>query len=153
MISRPSTARLLDETARELADTVLPAVTDPAVAVVVEQLTQIVSACSRRAAAEIHWMRAESAQLLDYAAAVADRTGDGGVAEALAAASQADGDDLRLASVSAAYSLASDAFTRAVDAAFAADDADLTARAAALVRARMEREVEIMGEFRMPGRG
>lgn len=153
MITDPTTEQLLGDAARELRDVVLPAVDDPSVRVAVEMLEQLIRSCSVRAAHEIAWMHEQTPELEAFCADVTAAADDDALAVALDAHHAAGPPDLHLDDVVAAYNRISDVTSLAVEAAFAAGDAELTARAGAIMRARQETEAQIRGEFSMPGRG
>lgn len=153
MISRPTTAQLLEDAARELRDKVLPAVNDPATRVAVEMLEQLVRSCGVRAATEIAWMRLEEESMIAFAAEVASVLGDRDTLAAVDAWDTGRTGALTLDEVCADYSLAGAAMSAALTAAMAASDRSLSQRAQDLVCERMERETVIRGEFSLPGRG
>jgi hypothetical protein len=148
VISRPSTSELLEGVREELRSVVLPALTGPP-AVAVQMLDAILGTLAVRAAHEIAWMREECDQL---EAALADLD-DPSVQDALGAYRAARSDSLHLADVQTAYSAAGEALGRAVEVAYARGDAALVERLRALLSARADREVEIMGDFGFLGRG
>ena len=153
MISRPTTAQLLEDAARELRDNVLPAVADPGVQVAVQMLEQLVRSCAVRAANEIAWMRTEEEAMVAYAADVIAATRDSETSAALAAYESGRRGTLPLDDVCADYSLAGAAMSAALTAAMAAGEPALSARAQELMTDRMDRETSIRGEFSLPGRG
>lgn len=154
MISQPTTDQILLDCRRELLETVLPAVSDPAVVVCVQMLENVLRNAAVRAAHEIAWMNDESELILAYARDVAATVSDSGqVAAAVKAAEDAQSGSLHLSDVVAAYSAAGEALSCAVETAIAAKDQDLSQRGVELIRARTEREQEIKGEWSMIGRG
>lgn len=154
MISRPTTDQILLDCRRELLETVLPAVSDPAVAVCVQMMENVLRNTAARAAHEIAWMTEESEQMLAYARDVAaGGPGDADLAAAIQAAEAARSPSLHLDDVVAAYSAAGEALSCAVEAAIAAGDGALTGRGVDLIKARTDREQEIKGEWTMIGRG
>ncbi len=154
MITSPTTEQLLADAARELRETVLPAVSDPSVGVAVEMLEQIVRACGVRSAHEIAWMREQGDELEGFCEAVLTQLPDTpGVADALDAYRQGRTDSLHLDDVIASYDRISDAASLAIEAVFDRGADDLAQRAGELMRARQEREAAVRGQFRMPGRG
>ena len=153
MISRPTTAQLLEDAARELRDKVLPAVPDPGVQVAVQMLEQLVRSCAVRAANEIAWMRTEEEAMVAYAGEVVAVTRDRSTTDALDEYWLSRRGTLMLDDVCADYSLAGAAMSAALTAAMAGGEQVLSARAQELMTDRMERETIIRGEFSLPGRG
>lgn len=152
MHGRPTTEQLLNDIARELRESVMPAVGDPALVVNLEMLEQLLTSCAVRAAHEIAWMAEECDEIEAFAADVADRLGCTATAQALSAYRDGRSDSLHLDDRVENYHLASEAFGKAIDAVFAADDAELSERCAALVRARRDHETELRPGFYFPGR-
>jgi hypothetical protein len=153
MISRPTTAQLLEDAARELRNKVLPAVSDPAARIAVEMLEQLVRSCGVRAATEIAWMRVEEESMIAYASEVGSALSDPDTLAAIEAWDAGRTGALTLDEVCADYSLAGAAMSAALTAAMAAPDRSLSQRAQELMCERMERETIIRGEFSLPGRG
>lgn len=153
MISRPTTAQLLEDAARELRDKVLPAVGDPTVQVAVQMLEQLVRSCSIRAASEIAWMRAEEEAMVSYVDDVVAVTADSDTIAARDAYQAERTGGLLLAEACDDYSRAGAAMSAALTAAIAAGEQALSQQAQELMLERMERETIIRGEFSLPGRG
>ena len=154
MISRPTTEQLLRNVASELESRIHPAMTDPGLAVVVEMLQQLVVSCAVRSAHEIAWLKEEQEAMVAYAADVAAALpGTEAVQAALDAWEQGRDGGLHLDQVVADYSLAGEALSCALEAALAAGHPELSARASALIAARVERETQVRGDFVMSGRG
>ena len=154
MISRPTTEQLLRNVASELESRIHPAMTDPGLAVVVEMLQQLVVSCAVRSAHEIAWLKEEQEAMVAYAADVAAALpGTEAVRAALDAWEQGRDGGLHLDQVVADYSLAGEALSCALEAALAAGHPELSARAGALIAARVERETQVRGDFVMSGRG
>jgi hypothetical protein len=154
LISQPTTDQILLDCRRELLETVLPALSDPAVVVCVQMLENVLRNTAARAAHEIAWMTEECERILDYAGDVAAALPDSdGVIAAIDAAEKARNGSLHLSDVVGAYSSAGEALSCAIETAVAAGDGGLTERGVELIRARTEREQEIKGEWSMIGRG
>ena len=153
MISRPTTAQLLDDAACELRDKVLPAVSDPGVQVAVQMLEQLIRACGVRAANEIAWMRSEETAMAAYAEEVVAALADPATTAALEAWRRGRTGELDLDAVCTDYSLAGTAMSAALSAAMAASDPTLSKRAQDMMTERVDRETVIRGEFSLPGRG
>lgn len=152
MQARPTTEQILNDLAREVREAVIPAVGDPALVVNLEMMEQLLHTCAVRSANEIAWMAAECADMEAFAAEVADRLGDAATASALDAYRSGRSDSLTLDDQVENYHLAGEAFGAAIEAVFAGDDADLSARCAELIRARRDTERELRPGFYFPGR-
>ena len=139
MIAKPTTEQILNECSRELIETVLPAVTDDAVKVTVLMMDVVLRNTAMRAAHEIAWMTAEIDELTAF-------IGEGGTA--------VPGGDpsLHLDDVVERYSQASDEFARALEAAVASGDDELTRRGTALLARRVEQEQQVMCGWSPVGR-
>src|SRR5581483_1262354 len=87
MITRPTTAQLLEVIRRELADNVRPAVSDQQVLTSLHMVDHMLSALAVRADHELGWMAEEMAAIDEVGERVAasDLPGAGGVTEALEA--------------------------------------------------------------------
>jgi len=153
VITRPTTQQLLDDCAREVRETIMPLVQDPAARVRLEMLEQLLTSCAVRSAHEIAWMDEEREVMRAFAAEVAaGRPEASALAEALAADQVAPEPSLHLDDRVAAYDRAGQAFCEAIDVALHGDDPDLAAKATALVRARKDREADTRPGFFFPGR-
>jgi hypothetical protein len=149
MLSRPTTDQVIDAVARELRETVLPAVTAEPVRVTLGMIDQLLGAAARRAAHEIAWMIGEINDITELAASVDDPA----VRRALDELSAAGGGGLHLADVCARYHLASRVLSALVGVAFAGTDETTAARVRALIDARSARELEVIGPLTLVGRG
>jgi hypothetical protein len=138
MIARPTTEQILDECSRQLLEIVLPAVTDETVQVTVMMMDLILRNMAQRAAHEIAWMTAEIDALREY------------VGEEAAPPFGADG--LHLDAVVERYCRAGEAFSRALEEAVAADDAERVRRGTELLARRAKTEEEIMCGWSPVGR-
>jgi hypothetical protein len=136
MISRPTTEQILNTCSRELMEEVLPAVEDETVKVSVMMLDLVLRNAAVRAAHEIAWMTEEIAELHEFA----------GTAEPARPAS------LHLDGVVDAYCEASEAFSRAMEAAIEADDEARIRRGAELMDLRVAREEQVMSGWTPVGR-
>lgn len=157
MISLPTTEQIILDCRRELLETVLPAVTDPAVAVCIQMMENVLRNTATRAAHEIAWMKEEREEMVGYAREVADGLSPDAagseVAAAVKAAEAAEGGSLHLADMVVAYSAAGEAFSCALEQAVAAGATDHIQRGVDILRRRTEREQEIKGDWAMIGRG
>ena len=152
MISRPTTAQLLDDCARELRESVVPAVTDPTVRVRLDMMEQLLASCAVRAAHEIAWMAAECDAMERYASDVLDVFADDGLAARLETYRSRRSDSLELEDRIADYDRAGRSFAVALELALRRGHDELSARARELVDQRRRRETETRPGFRMPGR-
>ena len=121
MIARPTTQQLLDDCAREVRDTLMPIVDNPAVRVRLEMLEQLLSSCAVRAAHEMAWMAEECEQLERFAADVAAVFPDADEVSAALdeyrrAAASPTGSSLHLDDRVCLYDLAGQAFGAALEA-------------------------------------
>ena len=154
MISQPTTDQIILDCRRELLETVLPAVSDPAVIVCVQMLENVLRNAATRSAHEIAWMAEESDQILTYAREVAaELPGTDTIAAAIRSAEDSQSGSLHLSDVVVGYSAAGEALSCAVEAAVAAGHDVLSRRGVDLITARTEREQTIKGEWSMIGRG
>jgi hypothetical protein len=150
---RPSTDQIILDCRRELLEVVLPDVPSAHVRVSVQMLENVLRNVATRAAHEIAWMHEETAALEAYARDVdAAVPGDPALVAALQELDAAPRHSLHLADVTDTYSRAGEAMSCALEAAIAAGHEALSARAAALLRERNDRELEIKGEWTMVGR-
>lgn len=149
MLSQPTTDQVLEAVAADLRRVVAPAVSDAAAAVALEQMAQLVERASRRAAHEIGWMHEEIAAI----EAALETDTDERTGAALASLRAVPSDDLHLASVQDRYNLASAALSRAIEAAFRAEDAARTAELKALLHQRIANEQVVLGSLDLVGRG
>lgn len=153
MITRPTTPQIILDCRKELLEVIKPAVDNEAIGVSIDMLENVLRNCATRAGNEIAWMTAETSDLVAFAGEVAERHRSEPLVEAISAFESGASSDLDLESVTATYSLAGEAFSCAAEAALRSGDAELAARAAALLQQRVDREVEIMGEWGFVGRG
>ena len=137
MIAKPTTEQILNDCSRELMEVVLPAVTDETVVVAIYMIDLVLRNAAVRAAHEIAWMTEEIGVLESFAdgSTPADANGS-----------------LQLDDVVERYRRASDAFSRAMEAAVATSDVERTRQGAALMAQRVEREQEIMCGWSPVGR-
>jgi hypothetical protein len=155
VIARPTTDQIILDCRRELLEVIGPEVNSGAAKVSIEMLENVLRNVAMRAAHEIAWMREETAAMQSYAIDVAAGVGIGSPAlqAALAALGAGPTASLHLDDVTTTYGLAGEAFSCAIDAAFASGDSAVIARGAALLDARTATEQEIKGEWGMVGRG
>ncbi len=157
MIARPTTQQLLDDCAREVRDSIMPIVDNPAVQVRLEMLEQLLSSCAVRAAHEMAWMAEECDHLERFAADVVGAFPDAeevslALDEYRRAAASPTGSSLHLDDRVRLYDLAGQAFGAALEVAMARGHAELSAAAKALIHARVDREADCRPGFYFPGR-
>jgi hypothetical protein len=151
MITQPTTSRLLEVVQRELAENVLPTVTDPQAVASLQMIHHILGTLSIRAEHEIEWLVEETDALRALGVRLVDALADGDrVAAALTELDASPAQSLRLSDVAARYSLASEILSCAVEdvQVGTAERNDVEA----LLDARLEHEALIMGEFQLVGR-
>jgi hypothetical protein len=154
VISRPTTDQIILDCRRELLEVIAPEVTSEAGKVSVSMLENVLRNAAMRAAHEIAWMRAESAEMEAYAHdAAAVLANPGAITDSLRALAAGPRDSFHLDEVVTVYSLAGEALSCAIEAAVAQGHAALTARGAAILSARNATELQIMGEWGFVGRG
>jgi hypothetical protein len=152
VITRPTTAQILDDCAHELRQFVTPAVSDPTVRIRLEMLEQLLASCAVRAAHEISWMAAECDLMEAYAADVLAEFADGDLGARLDAFRSQRSESLELEDRIADYDRAGRAFSVALELAMRHGHDQLSSRARQLVTARREREAETRPGFYLPGR-
>jgi hypothetical protein len=153
VIARPTTAQILDDCARELRETVAPAVSDPTVRIRLEMMEQLLASCAVRAAHEISWMAAECTAMERYVAEVLALIDDDELEARLDAYRRQQSSSLELEDRIVDYDRAGRAFAVALELAMRHGHAELSARARQLVTERRERESETRPGFYLPGRG
>ncbi len=155
MIVYPTTTQLLADIRRELAEEIAPELTSETAKVTLEQIDVILSMCAVRTSSEIAWMVEEIAEMDDYAGRVAEATGDQRTADALAAAREAARGSLELDDIAADYNDMGEALSCAIEASMRdPDQAELRTEGLGILQSRRaERELVILQEFRLVGRG
>ena len=154
MLSRPTTAQILEDCRRELSEVVAPALSDEAAAVSLAMLDEVLRNCAVRASHEIAWMMEEIDSMTAYAAEVAETVEDDpAISTALATHRASLADSLHLDDVCISYSTAGHCLAEALGTARVGGSTDLLRRGRALLAERMEREDEIKGDWGFVGRG
>ncbi|MGC8512040.1 MAG: hypothetical protein ACP5P1_03240 [Acidimicrobiales bacterium] len=153
MITLPTTEQIILDCRRELLDTVLPAVSDPAVRVTVEMMENVLRNVATRCAHEIAWMAEEAEVMMAFAAEVAKVAASDALLRAIEEATLGRRTSLELDDVIREYSLAGEALSCAIEAAFEVNDDALLRKAVEILQARNAREQQIKGEWAMIGRG
>lgn len=149
MQSSPSTGQILEGLRVELRESILPEVSPGSARVAVEMLDNILSNLATRAAHEIAWMRDECEQIDRMAADVDDPA----TQSALARYRATDRVSLHLADVQVAYDRAGEVLSCAIEHALSENDASLLAAGRHILGIRSEREMAILGDWTMVGRG
>jgi hypothetical protein len=153
MITRPTSAQLIEEVRRELSSNVAPQLTDPQAQGSLQMVDHILRTLSVRAEHEIEWMLEEIddiASVVGRFAASADAPPS--VREALDALETSASGSMSLSDVTTRYALASEALSRAIEATVATPGPvrDLVN---ALLDRRLEHETDVIGEFQLVARG
>ena len=141
MIAKPTTQQILDDCSRELMQVVLPAVTDQTVQVTIYMMDLVLRNAAMRAAHEIAWMTEEIVELEAFAGAGAGTNGDRSLTPSL-----------HLDDVVDRYCKASEAFSKALEDAVVAGDAEREERGRELLARRIAHEEEIMCGWSPVGR-
>jgi hypothetical protein len=154
MITRPSTAQLVEVVRRELAERVAPAVSDPQLTTSLQMIDHILSALAVRADHELGWIaeEMEAIQAGGVRVAASDLPGAAPVADALKAFRAARSASLHAADVVEDYNRATEILSRAVEAT-SAHPGDLRQQVLSLLEARLDHEVDVIGDFQLVGRG
>jgi len=153
MITKPTSAQLLEEVRQTLASTVAPAVDDPQVQASLQMIDHILSALAVRAENEIAWMMEEIDDVQRVVDRVAESVADSAsLREALDALQTAYDPGLALSSVTSRYALASEALSRAVEATMSTAG-PLRDEVSALLDGRLAHETDVIGEFQLVARG
>lgn len=151
MIPRPTTDVLLQDCVRELTEGILPALQDETLKLRLVMTATVLGNAAVRAANEIAWMLAEREELVCFAREAAVRWPGEALAAHLNTAEDGPA-SLGLRHVVAAYERADIAFGAALTEAQRHDARDLLDRAAALLRARVETEKQVMAGYAVVGR-
>jgi hypothetical protein len=153
VITRPTSAQLIDEVRRELSSNVAAQVADPQIQGSLQMIDHILGTLAVRAEHEIAWMTQEIDEIERVVLRVAAEPGSppsvGSALDELRAA--ADG-TLLLSDVTSRYALASEALSRAIEATVATPG-PLHDEVNALLDRRLEHETAVIGEFQLVGRG
>jgi len=154
MITRPTTAQLIEVVRRELAERVAPAITDPQVSTSLQMIDHILRTLAVRAEQEAGWMAEEIAAIEAVGQQVADSglPGASAVAEGLAAFRAGRGAARSTAEITDDYNAATEVLSRCLEATFAADG-DLRDAVIGLLDQRLGHETAVIGsDFQLVGR-
>ncbi len=153
MLSRPTTEQILLDCCRELMTNVLPSLTDATAQVSVIMVETVLRNTAVRAAHEVAWMRAETADIEAYAHTVAAQApGTASLETALAALAAAPRDSLHLDDVVETYCRAGNALSAALETAVAGGLAPLIQRGEEILDLRSGHETEVMAGWSPTGR-
>ena len=153
MLSRPTTEQILLDCCRELMTTVLPALTDETAQVSVIMVETVLRNAAVRAAHEVAWMRAETAEIESYTQAVAEQApGADLLRAALKALADAPRDSLHLDDVVETYCRAGNALSAALETAVAGGLTGLVRRGEEILDVRDGHETEVMAGWTPTGR-
>ncbi len=152
MIVRPTTDQLVLDCCRELTDEILPALADETLKLRVIMAVTVLGNAAVRAAHEIAWMREETETALDFAREAAAAHPNERIAGAIADFRTGPLDSLHLDDVVDVYERAGRALAIAVQVVHDESAEDLLARAAVLLRARVETEKVVMADYVVVGR-
>ena len=153
MLSRPKTEQILLDCCRELMTNVLPSLTDATAQVSVIMVETVLRNTAVRAAHEVAWMREETAEIEDYARAVAQQApGTASLEAALAALAGAPRDSLHLDDVVETYCRAGNVLSAALETAVAGGLAASVRRGEELLDVRSGHETEVMAGWSPTGR-
>jgi hypothetical protein len=153
VITRPTSAQLIEEVRRELSSNVAPQVTDPQVQGSLQMIDHILGTLAVRAEHEIEWMLDEIDDISGVVERVAaDAPAGEPVREALDALRSSTYGSRSLSDVTSRYALASEALSRAIEATVATPG-PLHDEVNALLDRRLEHETDVIGEFQLVARG
>jgi len=153
VLSRPTTEQILLDCCRELMTTVLPALTDETAQVSVIMVETVLRNAAVRAAHEVAWMRAETAEIESYTQAVAEQApGADLLRAALKALADAPRDSLHLDDVVETYCRAGNALSAALETAVAGSLTGLVRRGEEILDTRDGHETEVMAGWTPTGR-
>ena len=154
MITRPTTAQLLEVVRRELAERVAPAVTDPQATTSLQMIDHILRTLAVRADHEAGWMAEEMAAIESLAERVAgsDLPGAAAVTEALDAFRSGRSTGHSTADITEDYNAATEVLSRCVEATFTAGG-ELRSAVDTLLDQRLAHETAVIGpDFQLVGR-
>lgn len=153
MITRPSCSELLEAVRLELKNSVTPAVNDQKVVGLLAMIDSILGGAVRRCDHEVAWMHEEIAEIEAAAQAAIDGGADsqGKVTGALAKLRAGRSPDLHIPSVQREYDLAGEVLSCALEAGLKAGG-ETRAKVERVLKARVDREVHIRGEFALAAR-
>jgi hypothetical protein len=151
VITKPTTARLIEVVRQELSEQIAPALTDTQLQTSLQMIDHILSTLAVRASHEIAWMVEETERLCLLGRSIlAAHPEASEVASALAEAETADRESLHYDDVARRYSLASEILSCAYEQ--TPDDSPLRPEIEDALNHRLGHEIDIIGEFELVGR-
>ncbi len=150
MMSTPSVAQLIAAVRAQLSDAVAPAVADPGLQKVLGIIDHILQTAAVRAEHEIEWMVTHIDGVVEVARRYASEAGEdaAAVSASLAKYDAEHGDSLTTSVVTANFALAAEVLSTLLEATVA-DDGPTAVRARDLLRADVQRGVDIVGLFEL----
>jgi hypothetical protein len=153
MISKPSTAQLIEAVNAELASKVSPELDAGTTRVVLDMAMAVLQGAATRSANELAWMREEEQAVADVAERlVAELPSATGLAEAYRAYTDNRSDSLYLADAMADYERVSEVLSCAAEAVYAEGDPGRIAAVQELFDQRLANENAVIGAFQAVGR-
>ncbi len=153
MISRPTTAQLIDAICTALSNTVAPAITDATVQVQLSMAISVLQTTAVRSANELAWMQEERDAIEEGARHLLQALPDAtALSEALTAYVDGKTNSLYLDEAQADYARASEVLSCAVEAAYESGDADHIAAVGRLMDQRHANQQTVTGQFTALGR-
>lgn len=147
MITRPTTSRLVDVVRHELAETVVPTVSDPEARRQLRMIDHVLSMIAVRAEHEIEWMTADMAEIETLADGIAAPA----VRDALEKYRAARTNSLRASDVTDDHDRAAEILSRILEAAHTLPP-DVRETAERLLRGRLDHGVAVAGDFELVAR-
>jgi hypothetical protein len=153
MMTRPTTAQLVEAVRRELSDGVAPVIDDPRLQANLTMIDSILASVAVRCRHEIAWIVEEICEIeaAGDEAVTAGVAGSDAVAEALGKLRANRADSLHLDDLLDDYDRAGEVLSLALEAVMPVGG-ELRDRVEALLDSRMARAVTIRGEFSLAGR-
>ena len=153
MISRPTTAQLIDAMCTALSNTVAPAITDPTVQVQLSMAISVLQTTAVRCGNELAWMQEERDAIEEAAGRLLNELPHAtALSEALATYVSARSGSLYLDEAQADYARASEVLSCAIEAAYASGDAEHIATVGRLIDQRHANQQTVTGQFMALGR-
>lgn len=152
MQSQPTTEQILNDLAREVAENIIPSVSEPTLQVNLEMMEQLLRACAIRSAHEIAWMQEEAIQIETLADKMLEKKEHPTISQALEKYRFEKSNNLDLHDQVENYHLAGQLFEAIIVVVADLDNSKLTDSVSALIRLRVEHEGELIKNFYFPGR-
>jgi hypothetical protein len=155
VISRPTTQQLIDAICIELGNKVAPAITDPVIQIQLEMALSVLQTAAMRSGNEIAWMHEEREAIEQTARQMLEALPDDAGAplqEALQTYTDGLTNSLYLEEVQQDYARASEALSRAIEAAYESGDAGHIDAVGHLMDQRHANQQSVTGQFMAAGR-